>query len=69
MAYIDFYHYSSEDAIDAIINDGIINESPDGGSDAHFGSGKGVNLNRLAQILLQIFLLHYFVNDQRRQYY
>ena len=40
MALVDFYHYTSENAADAIMKSGIIRESQDDGRDAHLGTGK-----------------------------
>ena len=40
MAFVEFYHYTSETAADDIIESGVIKESLDGGPDAHLGTGK-----------------------------
>ncbi|PVD37626.1 hypothetical protein C0Q70_00222 [Pomacea canaliculata] len=37
--HVDFYHYTSESGIDAIMDSGYIKESQTGGPDAFFGSG------------------------------
>lgn len=42
-SYVDFYHYTSERAIDAIIESGYINESQSGGPDAFYGTGERKN--------------------------
>ena len=39
-AMVDFYHYTSEEYADMIINSGVIRESMDGGADAMLGRGK-----------------------------
>nr|KAG5709498.1 hypothetical protein BaRGS_023180 [Batillaria attramentaria] len=42
MVLKDFYHYTGEDAIDAILDSGYIRESEDGGPDAHFGKERNL---------------------------
>lgn len=38
--HVDFYHYTSESGIDAMMDSGYIKESQTGGPDAFFGSGR-----------------------------
>lgn len=41
---VDFYHYTSETAVDSIIRTGMIRESSDGGPDAMYGTGEVITI-------------------------